>query len=271
MKTYPCAKINLGLNIVSRRDDGYHNLQTIFYPIPIHDEITILPAPATTFKVDNSLLQQEDAEHNLVMRAYRLLQRHYQLPPVAITLSKHIPMQAGMGGGSSDAAYTLTLLNSLFQLQLAPQQLVAFAATLGADCPFFIQSQPAYAEGIGEQLTPVSVDLSPYHLVIVKPPVAVSTRDAFALITPQQPPKSCRDIVGQPVTTWRHELTNDFERSIFTLHPQLAHIKDTLYRQGALYAAMSGSGSALFAISSHPLTLQLPQCQTFHIPPKSNV
>ena len=260
MKIHPCAKINLGLNIVSKRPDGYHNLETVFYPVGIYDTIEITESDETRLEV-NSSLSAEDPERNLVMRAYRLLANEYQLPPVHIRLDKRIPMQAGMGGGSSDGAFTLRLLNEMFGLTIPVGRLQQMAATLGADCPFFITAQPSYAEGIGEQLSPMSLSLCGYYLAIVKPPIPVSTREAFSRIVPHKPVVNCCDVVIQPVSTWRHQLVNDFEQSIFALYPAIAHIKEQLYDLGALYAAMSGSGSSLFGIFDDIPTLpDFPDC-----------
>lgn len=251
MKTFPCAKINLGLNIVSRRDDGYHCLETVFYPIRIHDEIEIQSIdgqPATCLLSIEGTPIKGDAEKNLVVRAYRALSAVHPLPPASITLHKQIPMQAGLGGGSADAAFTLTLLNDMFKVGLGFNELRQIAARLGADCAFFIEPQPAYATGIGEVLTPIELDLSRYEMLIVKPPVAVSTREAFANISIRKPERCCRDIVVQPIETWRDVLVNDFEQSIFPQYPIIGEIKQKLYDLGAIYAAMSGSGSAVFGI-----------------------
>ena len=193
----------------------------------------------------------------------------YDLPPVNIELQKNIPSQAGMGGGSSDGAFMLRLLNEQFQLGIDTSLLQQYAAKLGADCPFFITAEPAYATGIGEQLEPLpelSQTLSGLYIAIVKPPVAVSTREAYAAITPRQPIHCCRDIVSMPVSEWRELLTNDFEPPLFAIHPQLAHIKEQLYDMGAVYAQMSGSGSAFFGLF-HSVPQQLeqtfPSCFTF--------
>ena len=253
MKIYPCAKINLGLNVVCRRSDGYHDLETVFYPVDIFDEIEI-----------NTLLDKDDygacsltiqgmpiegsAENNLIVKAYRMLNERYNLPSVHINLTKRIPMQAGMGGGSSDCAYTIRLLNEMFKLNLTKECMREYAATLGADCAFFIDPQPAFAEGIGDKLTPIDICLSNYKMLIVKPDIAVSTKEAFSLITPHKPLECCRDIISRPIETWRNGLVNDFERSIFTLYPAIGDIKKKLYDMGAIYASMSGSGSALFGI-----------------------
>lgn len=254
MITFPCAKINLGLNIVSRRTDGYHNLETVFYPVDISDRIEIVAADGHTSGEEACTLEVEgmpvagNAGDNLVVKAYKMLAKDYSLPHVRISLCKKIPMQAGMGGGSSDCAYTIRLLNDMFGLGITTERMMEYAASLGADCAFFINPRPSYAEGIGDILQPVDIDLSGYRIVIVKPGIPVSTREAFSLITPAKPSKCCRDIVGQPIDTWREELANDFEKSIFALHPEIAAIKQRLYGIGAVYAAMSGSGSALFGI-----------------------
>jgi 4-diphosphocytidyl-2C-methyl-D-erythritol kinase len=255
MITFPIAKINLGLNVVERRPDGYHNLETVFYPVPIKDalEVTpmdpLFPSPYDCdLKVSNISIEG-DEQRNLVVRAYQLLKQDFpQLPRIHAHLHKAIPTQAGMGGGSSDCAYMIRLLNEQFLLGLTTQQMQDYAARLGADCAFFILSQPAYAEGIGERLEPIALDLSPYWIAVVRPDVPVPTKEAFSLIHPHHPQKNCRDVVMQPVETWRHDLVNDFEESVFALHPEIGAIKSRLYDLGAVYAAMSGSGSALFGI-----------------------
>ncbi|MBO5627409.1 MAG: 4-(cytidine 5'-diphospho)-2-C-methyl-D-erythritol kinase [Prevotella sp.] len=255
MKIKPCAKINLGLNVVSKRADGYHDLETVFYPVPIYDEIEIREATETKFEIKGQPVEG-DAEKNLVVLAYRMVAERYTLPPVHIILDKQIPMQAGMGGGSADGAFTIRLLNEQFDLNMSTAEMEQMAARLGADCPFFIQATPAYAEGIGERLSPIPLDLSRYCMVVVKPPVAVSTREAFGGIKVKRPARNCRDIIMQPIDTWREQLVNDFEDSIFPLYPQLADIKRRLYELGARYAAMSGSGSALFAFFDEAPSLE---------------
>ena len=264
MITFPIAKINLGLNVVERRTDGYHNLETVFYPVTeINDalELTMMntrfpSADDCDIKVTNISIEG-DEQKNLVVRAYRLLKQDFpQMPRVHAHLWKGIPTQAGMGGGSSDCAYMIRLLNEMFTLGLSDEQMIAYAARLGADCPFFIISRPAYAEGIGERLQPISLDLSGYYIGVVRPDIPVSTREAFSLIKPMKPTKCCRDIVMQPVETWRDELTNDFEQSVFALHPEIGAIKQQLYDLGAVYAAMSGSGSAVFGLFRAPVALE---------------
>lgn len=257
MITFPCAKINLGLNIVSKRPDGYHNLETVFYPIPLTDALEIKymdekfpsEAPCDLKITGNDINCNE--EDNLVIKAYQLLAADFQLPRVHAHLVKRIPTQAGLGGGSSDAAYMIRLLDERFRLNIGIPEMERYAAKLGADCAFFITAEPSYAEGIGDVLMPADVPgagLDGYYLAVVKPSVAVSTREAYASIVPKVPAKCCRDIVRQPIETWKDELVNDFEAPIFAMHPELAAIKQSLYDAGAVYAAMSGSGSALFGI-----------------------
>lgn len=257
MITFPCAKINLGLNIVSKRPDGYHNLETVFYPIPLTDALEIkymdekFPSESPCdLKITGNDVDCNE-EENLVIKAYQLLAADFQLPRVHAHLVKRIPTQAGLGGGSSDAAYMIRLLDERFRLNIGIPEMERYAAKLGADCAFFITADPSYAEGIGDVLMPVDVPgagLGGYYLAVVKPSVAVSTRDAYAAIVPKTPAKCCRDIVRQPIETWKDELVNDFEAPIFAMHPELAAIKQSLYDAGAVYAAMSGSGSALFGI-----------------------
>ena len=257
MIVFPCAKINLGLNIVSKREDGYHNLETVFYPIPLYDALEIkymdekFPSDtACDLKVTGNAVDC-DEQKNLVVKAYHILAADYQLQRIHTHLYKHIPSQAGLGGGSSDAAFMIRLLDERFRLNIGNPEMERYAARLGADCAFFIEAEPAYAEGIGDVLMPADGpdgNLQGYYLCVVKPDVAVSTKEAYSAITPKKPAKSCRDIVRQPIETWKEELVNDFEEPIFKMHPELVAIKLKLYDQGAAYASMSGSGSALYGI-----------------------
>jgi len=257
MIVFPCAKINLGLNIVSKREDGYHNLETVFYPIPLYDALEIkymdekFPSDtACDLKVTGNAVDC-DEQKNLVVKAYHILAADYQLQRIHTHLYKHIPSQAGLGGGSSDAAFMIRLLDERFRLNIGNPEMERYAARLGADCAFFIEAEPAYAEGIGDVLMPADGpdgNLHGYYLCVVKPDVAVSTKEAYSAITPKKPAKNCRDIVRQPIETWKEELVNDFEEPIFKMHPELAAIKLKLYDQGAAYASMSGSGSALYGI-----------------------
>lgn len=254
MINFPIAKINLGLNVVSKRDDGYHNLETVFYPVPIKDALEVYPMddafPSDVrcdLKVTNVNIEG-DEQRNLVVRAYNLLAADYCLPRVHTHLYKNIPTQAGMGGGSSDCAYMIRLLNEQFSLGMSDEKMMEYAARLGADCAFFIRSCPAYAEGIGEKLTPIDLNLGDYKMLVVKPDIPVSTKEAFSLITPKKPVKNCLDVVRQPIETWKEELVNDFEYSVFAIHPEIGQLKQCMYDHGAVYASMSGSGSSVFGL-----------------------
>ena len=262
MLTRPIAKINLGLNVVEKRPDGYHNLETVFYPVQIEDALEVYPmAPEFPSEYDcdlkvTNITIDGDEQRNLVVRAYNLLKADFPtLPRIHAHLYKGIPTQAGMGGGSSDCGFMITLLNDMFKLGLSDQQMIDYAAHLGADCAFFILNRPCYAEGIGEKLQPIDLDLKGWYLSLVRPDIPVSTREAFALIKPHYPEVNCREVVKQPVESWRDALVNDFEGSVFAVHPELGAVKDRLYELGATYAAMSGSGSTLFALSHQPLNL----------------
>lgn len=263
MIDFPCAKINLGLNIVARRSDGYHDLETVFYPVSINDKITINRQDADndsgTCRLNIEGMPIDGCtQDNLIVRAYNMVKEmHPDVPGVDITLCKNIPMQAGMGGGSADCAFTIRMLNKMFSLDMTRETMMQMAAKLGADCTFFIDPQPAFATGIGDKLTPADVNLSDYVMAIVKPPLKISTKEAFANVSPKRPAKCCLDIVKQPIETWKDELVNDFEQSIIPQHPEIADIKQRLYGMGAIYAAMSGSGSALFGIfKSRPANLE---------------
>lgn len=251
MITFPNAKINLGLNIVEKRPDGYHNLETVFYPVPIEDalEVNVLNEGDAKFRLNQAGLQIEgEADNNLVVKAYKLLDEKFNLPPVDIHLFKHIPSGAGLGGGSSDAAYMLKLLNEKFSLQLTQEALEEYAASLGADCAFFIRNAPTYAEGIGNIFSPISLSLEGYKIIVVKPDIFVSTRDAFAQIKPHRPEVPLKEIVKRPIEEWKELMLNDFEESVFPQFPAIREIKEELYGEGAVYAAMSGSGSSVFGL-----------------------
>ncbi len=252
MKTTPNCKINLGLHVVGKRPDGYHDLQTIF--VPVHsfcDELVIEPTPdsRTTMHQDGIALDNAP-DDNLCIRAYHLLHDEFGIPPVTIRLTKHIPFGAGLGGGSSDAAFTLKMLNEMFALGLSTSDLEQRAARLGADCAFFIQNRPAYATGIGDKLDPLDLDLTSYRIVVEIPPAEhVSTREAYAGLHIQGGIRpDLRQAVCQPVAVWRNLIVNDFEDSVFPAHPAIAALKDDMYRRGALYASMTGSGAAVFGL-----------------------
>lgn len=251
MITYPNAKINLGLNIVEKRPDGYHNLETVFYPINLQDalEVNLMEGEEEfSLKVSGVPIEGEP-ENNLVVKAYRLLKKDYpEMPAIDIHMYKHIPTGAGLGGGSADAAFMIKLLNEKFKLNLSIEKMEEYAAILGADCAFFIQNKPVFATGIGNIFEPIQLSLKGYYLVLVKPDIFVSTKDAFAHIIPTQPTQSLKEIIRMPVETWRATMKNDFEDSVFQKFPEIAAIKDKLYDLGAVYASMSGSGSSVYGI-----------------------
>lgn len=258
MITFPNAKINLGLNIVEKRPDGYHNLETIFYPIPLQDALEITPweGGERKYKLAQSGIQiAGDDENNLVVKAYKLLDSLYNLPPIEINLLKHIPSGAGLGGGSADAAFMLCMLNQHFQLNIPNEQLEVYAAQLGADCAFFVENKPTFAEGIGNIFSPIELSLKGYKLLLVKPDIFVSTRDAFAQIKPKRPTISLKEVAKMPVEAWKTYMVNDFEESVFPQFPAIADIKALLYDMGAIYASMSGSGSSVFALFKGDATL----------------
>ena len=253
MLTFPNANINLGLNIVSKRPDGYHNIETVFYPVSLCDALEILPSACGQTNLAVSGFSIEGPlEKNLVYRAYRLLADRFDLPVCDIKLHKAIPFGAGLGGGSSDAAFVLKMLNDMFQLSLSDADLAQYAIQLGADCPFFIYNVPVLARGIGNEFEPVSFSLKGYTLVLVKPQESVSTAEAYSCISPAIPSVALSDIIQKPVEEWKTLMFNDFEKNIFRLHPVIGEIKDLLYKSGAVYASMSGSGAAVFGIFKNP-------------------
>ena len=258
MITFPNIKINLGLSITEKRPDGYHNLETVFYPVALEDALEIRTNPEAQQKFTLHQHGMEIAgnpENNLVVKAYLLLDKEFHLPPVEIHLYKHIPSGAGLGGGSSDAAFMLKLLNEHYNLQLSDKQLEDYAATLGADCAFFIKNTPTYAEGIGNIFSPIELSLKGYRIMIVKPDVFVSTREAFANIRPHRPEYPVREVIRRPVAEWKDTLINDFEARVFPQYPVIGEIKEELYHQGAIYASMSGSGSSVFGLFAAGTTL----------------
>jgi 4-diphosphocytidyl-2-C-methyl-D-erythritol kinase len=254
MIVFPNCKINLGLNILRKRAEGYHDLETIFYPIPLTDvlEITEYNQPPSNFAIPftiSGLKIQGEASSNICIKAFRLLKREFpRMPFVQIHLHKVIPSGAGLGGGSADAAFTLKLLNEKFNLGISIQQLKEYAAELGSDCPFFILNKPCFAAGRGELLEEIEVNLSAYKFVIVNPGIHIDTGRAFLNIKPSIPEKSIKEIIAGPIERWKDELTNDFEKTLFKKHYEIVDIKDELYRRGAVYASMSGSGSTVYGI-----------------------
>lgn len=245
------AKINLGLQIVRKRDDGYHDLQTVFYPTDFfHDELTIVSHTSDfQFEVESEEYLGDD-DNNLCVKAFRLLEKDFGISGVKISLKKGIPTGAGLGGGSADAAFTIKMLRDIFQLPVTEEMMVAYALQLGSDVPFFLYNRPMYATGRGEKLTPIDLSLSAYRLKIVKPDIHVSTKEAYAGVVPKVPNVFLPNVLQQDARTWEGLVVNDFEESVFAKHPELREIKEAFYQEGALYAAMSGSGSAIFALFS---------------------
>lgn len=252
MIAFPHAKINLGLNVVSKRDDGYHNLETVFYPVQWCDVMELLPGPQHTRGIETHLsgipVRGKHAD-NLCVKAYELLRKNYSVRSVKLYLHKQIPMGAGLGGGSSDAAFFAKKMNVLFSLGISNEQMQTLVREIGADCAFFIEGNPVYAEERGDKFLPINFSLKGYHVAIIYPDVHVSTATAFANIVPSHPEYNCRDIVTQhPISAWKQLLKNDFEQTVFAAHPEIAQVKEKLYEAGAIYASMSGSGSAVYGL-----------------------
>jgi len=255
MVSFPPCKINLGLRILRKRTDGYHDIATCFYPVPWTDILEIIPAAELEFS-STGLPIPGSPENNLCLKAYALLRARFSLPYVKIHLHKIIPMGAGLGGGSSDAAHTLLLLNDIFQLRLSLDELATFAAQVGSDCSFFIYNKAMLGTGRGEILSNSSVNLNGKFIVIVKPDVHVSTADAYSAVVPDEGSPLPDTVLNQSVTTWKTTLVNDFERSVFLKYPSIKEVKEKLYTCGALYASMSGSGSSVFGIFDQPIDLR---------------
>lgn len=255
MILYPNAKINIGLNIVEKRPDNYHNIETVFYPIGLSDVLSIEPSETCSdYSFSTSGISIDgNPDDNLIIKAYRLLQSEYEIPPVDISLMKQIPFGAGLGGGSSDAAFMLQALNELFSLKISLKRLERFASELGADCPVFIRNKPVFATGIGDVFTPIKLSLKDYFLLLVKPDIHISTVEAYSLIIPEMPDHSLLELIQQPIEEWKNTIKNDFEVSVFKHYPEVREIKETMYDLGAVYASMSGSGSSVYGLFETPL------------------
>ncbi len=248
MIVFPNAKINLGLNILSKRDDGYHNLQSFFLPVDIKDVLeVVVNKDSNNIDFFNSGLKINTPQNeNLVVKAYNVLKKDFDLPPVKIHLHKVIPFEAGIGGGSADASFMLKLLNNKFELQLSVEKLEKYAKTIGADCPFFIKNKPALVQGIGDVLETINYDFSKFTVAIIKPNINLNTSKMFKYITPNKNVEDLRNLLKHPIEDWKYLFKNDFEKVIFNRHKELADIKNKMYEQGAVYSAMSGSGSTIF-------------------------
>ncbi len=258
MLTFANAKINLGLNLVEKRPDGYHNLETIFYPIRIIDTIELIDSEETSCVIKGIEIPG-GSDDNICLKAFRRLQLDFGLPHQKIVLLKSIPVGAGLGGGSADAAFLIKLINEKFKLALTITQMQNYARRLGADCAFFIENNPAYGFAKGDEFESIEIDLSNYYIVLVKPPVHVSTALAYADVIVKQPLISLKKLIHLPLKEWRTTIFNDFELSVFAKYPQIDEIKTKLYDAGATFALMSGSGSSVFAIFEKPV--QLPELE----------
>ena len=248
MISFPNGKINLGLNVTSKRADGYHDIETVFFPVQIKDVVEVIQSSGFQFSTSGLTINGE-VKNNLCIKAYNLLKEDFQsLPPVQIHLHKNIPMGAGLGGGSANGAFMLKALDTKFNLNLTEKQVLDYALQLGSDCPFFIINKPCFAQGRGEILEPIGLNLSGYKIVLVNPGIHVSTKEAFDGIAPAVPVESIKHIIQQPIETWKEKLKNDFEQRVFQLHPEIKNIKEELYNKGAVYAAMTGTGSTVFGI-----------------------
>ncbi len=252
MVVFPNAKINIGLNILSKREDGYHNLQTIFAPIALKDALEAVETKQGGGGIQfasSGLYVPGAVDGNLCVKAYQLLKRDFPaLPAVKMHLHKSIPMGAGLGGGSADAAFALQLINQKFSLHLSSEQLIKYASQLGSDCAFFIINKPCYATGRGEILEPIELNLSAYAILLLNPGIHISTSLAFSNIKIGEHPQDLRELVAKDIHTWKHNIVNDFEETVFAAYPEIALIKTNLYDHGALYASMSGSGSSIYGI-----------------------
>lgn len=251
MVCFPNCKLNIGLYITSKRADGYHNLETVFYPVTgLTDVLEVVPAETADIALHGKIVAG-DKHDNLIWKAYRLLKQDFPaIPELSIHLLKNIPMGAGMGGGSADGAFMIKLLNDYCDLGFSKEIMINYALQLGSDCPFFIENTPQYATGRGEVMQPISIDLTAYSIQLICPQVHVSTAAAFKMITPKPAAFDLRQLPALPIERWKDNVSNDFEAPVFAQHPELAAIKEQLYAQGAIYAAMSGSGSTLFGIFS---------------------
>lgn len=247
MILFPNAKINIGLSITDCRPDGYHNLETIFYPVNIKDALEVIEAGKLSFETSGLEIPGR-IEDNLCIKVYHLLKKDFDLPPVKIYLHKNIPIGAGLGGGSSDASFFIKLINQKFALGLNDERMMNYARLLGADCAFFIKNKPVFAFEKGDEFEEVRLDLSAYHIALVMPPVHVSTAEAYSGVKPAPAKDSLMELIEQPVAEWKKLIKNDFEASIFKNHVTIRGVKASLYEAGALYASMSGSGASVFGI-----------------------
>ncbi len=262
MICFPNAKINIGLHVTEKRSDGYHNLETLFYPTKLYDVIEIVENKSSQepYLWSSSGINIEgNAENNLCIKALNLLKQDFDIPPVKIHLHKVVPFGAGLGGGSADAAFTLTTLNEMFNLKISNEKLIEYASKIGADCAFFILNTPCIATGIGDVLNPVDIDLKGKYLLLVKPDIHISTPEAYSGVTPKIPDVKLEEILQQPINNWKNTVVNDFEASVFPNHQEIKNIKDKMYSSGATYASMTGSGAAVFGIFEEKPSVSFPE------------
>ncbi len=252
MICFPNAKINLGLNVVAKRPDGYHNIETIFYPVPLKDALEVVEADVFSFN-QTGIPIDAPVEKNLVVKAMNLIKEKFHLPVLQVHLLKAIPFGAGLGGGSSDAAFMLKLVNDFAGLDIPVEELEEMASSIGADCPFFIRNKPVFASGTGNVFETIDLSLKDYYICIIKPDIVVSTPEAYANVTPCMPDTSLKDIIRKPVREWKNVMVNDFEKSVFQKYPTIGKLKQSLYNEGAVYASMSGSGSSVFGLFEQPV------------------
>lgn len=255
MIVFPNAKINIGLNVVERRSDGYHNLETIFYPIKIYDALEVVLSDELRFTSSGNFIPG-NSDDNLCLKAYHLIKKDFDLPPVNVHLHKNIPIGAGLGGGSADAGFFIKLLNEVSGLNLSIEKMQTYARQLGADCAFFIDNKPVFAFEKGDQFEEIPLDLSACYLVLVMPPIHVSTAEAYGGVQPERSEFDFRSAIQLPIEEWKAVVKNDFEKSVFRHYPEILSIKEALYKQGALYVSMSGSGAAVFGIFNKKPDLQ---------------
>jgi 4-diphosphocytidyl-2-C-methyl-D-erythritol kinase len=247
MITFPSAKINIGLNITGRRSDGYHNLETVFYPIKIKDALEVIESAEMNFETSGIAIPGH-ANENLCLQAYDLLRNDFDLPNISIHLHKKIPIGAGLGGGSADAAFFIKLINEKFELGLSTENMQNYCRRLGADCAFFVENKPVFAYGKGDEFENVDLDLSNYFMALVMPPVHVSTGEAYRGVQPKEPQQSLKELIKLPIEQWQGKVTNDFEHHILKNHPVIRGVKNSLLEAGALFALMSGSGASVYGI-----------------------
>ena len=261
MITFSNCKINLGLHILNKRDDGFHNLETVFYSIPLNDCLELIPGKNDAINQVNfhsfGLSIDGDSNHNLIVKAYHLLAKDFELKPIDFYLLKNIPMGAGLGGGSSNAAFALKMLNEHFKLNISIQKLKEYASILGSDCAYFIENTPCFAKGRGEVIEPIDLSLNGYFFVLIKPNIHVSTAEAFSNVYKRgEQQTSLKDLIKNPVENWKNLIENDFEKSVFLNYPEIKKLKEKLYKNGAIYASMSGSGSSVFGLFKENIDLK---------------